>query len=186
MSNGMSWLEQYRALSSYNQQMNRKLYGAADRLSDEERKRDRGAFFGSIHATFNHLLLADRIWMLRLTGDDARFGLRDEAGQPLRVQSLAQQLFADYATLRQERERTDRDIVDYVAALTETDLTQEMTYTRGQTQVVHVRWWALTHFFNHQTHHRGQITTLLTQAGVDVGVTDFIAWLRDPRGFAQA
>ena len=73
----MSWLEQYRALSRYNQLMNRRLYALAATLSDEERRRERGAFFGSIHGTFNHLLLGDRIWMLRLTGDETRYVSRD-------------------------------------------------------------------------------------------------------------
>jgi uncharacterized damage-inducible protein DinB len=180
----MSWLEQYRALALYNQLMNRKLYGLAAGLSDEERRRDRGAFFRSIHGTLNHLLLGDRIWMLRLTGDEARYVSRDDQGAPLPFTTMGQELYADFASLTRERERTDVDIVEAMRALTEADLASELSYKRAGAQVKHVRWWALTHFFNHQTHHRGQATTLFTQAGVDPGVTDLIAMLRDPAGFA--
>jgi len=181
----MSWLEQYRQLALYNQLMNRKLYGLAAKLSEEERRRDRGAFFGSIHGTFNHLLLGDRIWMLRFTGDEARYVSRDANGTAIPVTTLSQELYPDFERLWRERERTDQDIVDAMHALTETDLMSELSYQRGGVQVKHVRWWALTHFFNHQTHHRGQATTLLSQAGVDAGVTDLIAMLRDPAGFAK-
>jgi uncharacterized damage-inducible protein DinB len=180
----MSWLEQYRSLALYNQLMNRKLYALAATLSDDERRRDRGAFFKSIHGTFNHLLLGDRIWMLRLTGDEARYVSKDDGGAPIVLKTMAQELYPDFSTLTRERERTDADIIDAIQGLTEADLMSELSYERAGVQVRHVRWWALTHFFNHQTHHRGQATTLFSQAGVDPGVTDLIALLRDPAGFA--
>lgn len=182
----MSWLEQYRALSLYNQLMNRKLYALAANLSDSERRLDRGAFFGSIHGTLNHLLLGDRIWMLRLTKDEARHTSRDESGALIPFTAMGQELYADFSSLTRERARTDADIIDFVQALTETDLSTDVEYKRGQAQVKHALWWALTHFFNHQTHHRGQATTLFMQAGVDPGVTDLIAMLRDPASFANA
>jgi uncharacterized damage-inducible protein DinB len=180
----MSWLEQYRALSLYNQAMNRKLYALAGTLSDDERRRDRGAFFGSIHGTLNHLLLADRIWMLRLTGDEARYVSKDAGGAAIPFKAMGQELYADFEELSHERERTDADIVDAIHGLTDADLERDISYQRGGARVVHVTWWALTHFFNHQTHHRGQATTLFTQVGADPGVTDLIAMLRDPAGFA--
>ncbi len=182
----MSWLEQFRALSLYNQAMNRKLYGLAAQLSDEGRKRERGAFFGSIHGTFNHLLLGDRIWLARLTGDEARFASKDQSGAPIPFRSMGQELCASFEDLTRERERTDADIISVISALTEADLLRDMSYQRAGAKVTHVLWWALTHFFNHQTHHRGQVTTLLSQAGVDPGVTDLIAMLREPDKFARA
>lgn len=180
----MSCLEQYRALAAYNQLMNRKLYALASAMSDDERRRDRGAFFGSIHGTFNHLLLADRIWMLRLTGDEARYLSKDESGTVVPFASMGQELYANFDLLTRERARTDADIVEFVEGLTDADLVKEVEYKRGKGKVKHVQWWALIHLFNHQTHHRGQATTLFTQAGVDPGVTDLIAMLRDPAGFA--
>jgi uncharacterized damage-inducible protein DinB len=181
----MSWTDQYRALARYNQLMNRKLYQAAGKLGDDERKRDRGAFFGSIHATLNHLLLADRVWMLRFTGDAARYASRGEDGEPIQVRALAQELYADFARLAEERERTDADIVTWAHTLTAEWLEQPLAYQSlaGAPQSPHVAWWAIGHFFNHQTHHRGQVTTLLTQAGVDTGSTDLIAMLRDETRF---
>jgi uncharacterized damage-inducible protein DinB len=178
----MSMLEQYRVLARYNHAMNRKLYALAATMSDDERRRDRRAFFGSIHGTLNHILLGDRIWLTRLTGDETRYASRDPAGTVIPFTAMGQELYADFADLGRERERTDADIIDLCNALSEAELTTEMSYKRGGAHVKHVKWWALTHFFNHQTHHRGQATTLFTQAGIDPGVTDLIAMLRDPEG----
>jgi len=182
----MSWLEQYRELALCKQLMNRKLYGLAAMLGEAERRRDRNAFFGSIHGTLNHILLGDRIWMLRFTGDEAKYVSRDAGGAAIPFSALSQELYSDFGSLTRERERTDQDIVDAMDALTDQDLVSELSYKRAGVEVTHVRWWALTHFFNHQTHHRGQATTLFSQAGVDAGVTDLIAMLRDPAGFAKS
>jgi uncharacterized damage-inducible protein DinB len=183
----MPWLEQYRALARYNRLMNLKLYRLAATLDDAERKRDRGAFFGSIHGTFNHLLLADRIWMARFTGDGERHLSRDSAGNPIAFRALSQELYADFAALSAERARTDADILVYVQALDGESLEKPLAYrtTSGVPQE-QLLWWVLGHFFNHQTHHRGQITTLLKQAGVDPGSTDLIAMLRDEEAFERA
>jgi uncharacterized damage-inducible protein DinB len=183
----MAWLEHFNALARYNQLMNAKLYRCAGTLDDAERKRDRGAFFGSIYGTFNHLLLADRIWMLRFTGDAGRYVSRDSTGSTIQVQSLGQELYSDFATLSTERSRTDADILAYTQALEAEALDRTFEYrTMAGTTQSNVLWGALGHFFNHQTHHRGQITTLLTQAGVDPGATDLVAMLRDEARFAVA
>src|SRR6187397_2241506 len=104
-------------MAEYNQWMNGRLYAGCAQLADEERKRDRGAFFKSIHGTLNHLLLGDRIWMGRFTGDTERHTSRDGAGNPIAFRSLSQELYADFAVLSSERARTDEDIVAYVQAL---------------------------------------------------------------------
>lgn len=154
-----------QTMARYNRWMNRKIYACCASLPEAERLRDRGAFFKSIHGTLNHLLLADRVWMGRFTA------------QPFAVRSLDQVLYADFAELRRERVAEDERIVDWISALTEHDVDRELVYT----SLVHPQprryplQLALAHFFNHQTHHRGQITTLLSQSGVDVGVTDLIA-----------
>lgn len=182
----MAWLEQYAALARYNRLMNAKLYRLAGGLGDEARKRDRGAFFGSIHGTLNHVLLGDRIWMTRFTGDADRHASRDAAGQVLPFRGLDQVLYEDFAVLGVERTRTDDDIVAYVAGLDGAALDRPLVYatTTGARQEFPL-WWLLGHFFNHQTHHRGQVTTLLSQAGVDPGSTDLIAMLRDEEAFAR-
>lgn len=177
----MSWLEQYHALARYNQWMNRKLYNVCAQLDDSERKRDRGAFFKSIHGTFNHLLVGDSVWLGRFTRDAAA-GPRDSAGQPFAITALAQELHADFGQLTRERERIDTLLLAYANQLDEAQLTSEVRYKTiaGDSQG-HVLWWALGHLFNHQTHHRGQVTTLLSQAGLDVGSTDLATMLRAER-----
>src|SRR6476469_4234839 len=98
--------EHARAMARYNRWMNEKLYAVAEKLSDEERKTDRGAFFGSIHRTLNHLLLADRVWLGRFTGavlQEGEFG-------PGGIKTLDQELYADFDELRRERAKTDDEI----------------------------------------------------------------------------
>ena len=171
----------YRSLAHYNTRMNRRLYDHSARLPAEERTRDRGAFFKSIHGTLNHLLLADRVWMARFTGDRDRFASRDASGAVIEIQGLSQELYADFDDLRRERAATDAAIESWVDGLDPATLDAPLRYrTSSGAAQEHALWWAVSHFFNHQTHHRGQVTTLLFQAGIDPGVTDLIAFLRDP------
>lgn len=155
-----------RTMAQYNQWMNERLYECCARIPDEERKRDVGAFFKSIHGTLNHLLLGDKIWLGRFLG------------RPFAVNSLARQLYEDFNELRAERAATDKVILDWTKSLTAEALTQDLRYT----SVVNPEprryplWFAAMQFFNHQTHHRGQLTTLLAQRRIDPGVTDLI-WL---------
>jgi len=155
-----------RTMETYNRWMNDRLYDCCSKLSDEERKREAGAFFKSIHGTLNHLLLGDRIWLGRFMG------------KPFAVKSLDQELYSDFTQLRSERKATDAGISDWISTLSENDIAGELSYV----SVVNPKprriplWVAVTHFFNHQTHHRGQLTTLLVQRGIDPGVTDLI-WL---------
>ena len=158
--------EYARTMARYNEWMNGRVYDASAKLSDEARKEDMGAFFKSIHGTLNHLLLADRIWMGRFIG------------RPITVTSLAQELHSDFVELRQERAATDRAITDWAEELTGDVLSGDLSYTSfvNPQPRSYPMWLAVTHFFNHQTHHRGQLTTLLMQRGIDPGVTDLI-WL---------
>jgi uncharacterized damage-inducible protein DinB len=163
-----------RVMARYNRWMNDKLYAVAERLTDAERKQDRGAFFGSIHRTLNHLLLADRIWLGRFTGA----ALQDGEIGPGGIRSLDQELHDDFEQLRRERTKTDDEIDAFVATLTDEKLTGDLRYHRRGVANAFPLWQAVAHLFNHQTHHRGQVTTLLMQAGQDPGVTDLLAMLR--------
>jgi len=160
-------LKTYAAtMARYNRWMNERLYECCAQLSGAQRKEDVGAFFKSIHGTLNHLLLADRLWMGRFTA------------MPFKASSLSQELYADFEELRAERAATDQAICDWAAGLTDEDLAGNLTYTRmvdpaPSTQPLR---FVVMHFFNHQTHHRGQLTTLLSQRGIDPGVTDLM-WL---------
>jgi len=162
----MTSLTHAQTMAAYNRWMNERLYALCAELSDEERKRDLRAFFRSIHGTLNHLLLADRLWLGRFTGE------------LLKIQGLDQELYADFAELRRERARTDEALTSWVATLSDSRLAAPFTfasYTKPQSRTLPL-WTAVTHFFNHQTHHRGQLTTLIKQTGRDPGVTDLI-WL---------
>jgi uncharacterized damage-inducible protein DinB len=167
-------LEWVRALARYNRWMNDKLYGLAADMSDEARRRQSGAFFGSIHGTFNHILLADRIWLGRFRGDEVPDGHMGPGG----ILSLDQQLYADFAELRRERVKTDEVLSVWVSELTLDRLAAPLVFKRRGATLSSPLWWSVAHVFNHQTHHRGQISTLLTQQGIDPGVTDLVAMLR--------
>lgn len=151
-------------MADHNRWMNEKLYAVCGRVPDEERKRDRGAFFRSIHGTFNHLLLVDRLWLGRITG----------VAYP--INSLDQELYADFVTLERERAETDAGISALVADVDPARLAEPVTYTSfvKQESVTLPLGLVLVHLFHHQTHHRGQITTLISQLGYDFGATDLI------------
>lgn len=172
-------IENYRFLARYNRWMNQRLYDACGTLSDEERKRQRGAFFGSIHHTLTHLVLADKMWLHWFASQETGFAALPAAALALPEGSdYSSDLHPDWQDLRQTRDALDEVIEQWLAEMTADFLTSTMRYanTKG-VQRAHPAWQALTHFFNHQTHHRGQATTLLMQAGVDVGVTDLVALL---------
>ncbi len=152
--------------SHYNRWMNHKLYTVCEGVPDEQRKQDMGAFFHSIHGTLNHLLLGDRLWMGRFTGTE------------FPVESLDQELYSEFDALWQARTDTDEAICDWIDSLEETNLDRIIAFKAVVTQQTH-RFRladALLHFFHHQTHHRGQLTTLLSQLGVDFGTTDMM-WM---------
>lgn len=151
-----------RAMARYNAWMNTKLYDAAARLSDGERKRDVGAFFKSIHGTLNHLLIVDVYLFDRFFGREPK------------VVPMDGEIHGDFADLRRAREDMDARIVAWAEALTEESFNSQFSWYSTSTKSRRTMAMAhgVLHFFNHQVHHRGQATTLLTQAGVDVGPTD--------------
>lgn len=175
---GSMLIEHYRAMARYNRWMNETLYAVAAELTDEERKRDLGAFFKSLHGTFNHLLIADRVWSGRFSGDPKKGQSLDASGRPIPLNPSVI-AYEDFDQLRRERARTDDDIDAWLSTLDDDGLAKPFAYKNlAGEPFEHPMWWALSHFFNHQTHHRGQATTLIKQLGRDPGVTDLIAMLR--------
>jgi uncharacterized damage-inducible protein DinB len=146
--------------------MNQKTYEVCAGIDDAERRRDRGAFFKSIHGTLNHLLFGDRIWLRRFTG------------RPYEAAPVGVDLYDDFEALRAARIAMDRDIVDWTDAMSEAWLRDDQSWTSGIDGVTRTRpgWLLASPLFNHQTHHRGQLTTLLCQLGHDVGPTD-LPWM---------
>ncbi len=170
-------LENYIFLARYNSWFNKRLYAACDQLSDTERKRDRGAFFKSIHNTLQHVMWADKLWLQRFAAQGVAFPVLTPGLLQLpEGDSHTSDLHPDWGDLKRTREALDAAIDAWLGAMPEDFPESTVRYgnMKGVARV-HPAWQALSHFFNHQTHHRGQVTTLLTQAGVNVGVTDLIA-----------
>ncbi|MES2362205.1 MAG: DinB family protein [Pseudomonadota bacterium] len=176
-----AFLDNGRLLARYNSWINQRLYEACEKLTDEERKRERGAFFGSIHKTLNHLIVTDQVWLRRFARSGAENGMCFAALEGGLVDiPEAYQLdmvpFEDWSDLKAKRVQLDAAIERWVADMPEAYPQMTMRYSNSRgVQREHPAWQAMTHFFNHQTHHRGQATTLLMQAGVDIGVTDLLA-----------
>jgi uncharacterized damage-inducible protein DinB len=155
-------VEYCQLLARYNRWMNERLYAAAAECSDEERKRERGAFFGSIHRTLNHILWGDRMWLGRFTAT------------PCTVAPYGTDMYSDFAELVRERGRTDTGILSWAGGLAPEWLATTLEYraaSDGRLRALPA-WIAATHLFQHAAHHRGQVTTLLKQSGKDIGVTD--------------
>lgn len=151
-----------RTLATYNEWMNRRLYELCSELSEAERQQDRGAFFGSLHGTLDHLVYADLAMLSRFTGD------------PPEVPPLGALLYPDFAVLRAARASLDQRLIDWSGGLRAEWLAAPFTYTSNVDGAARTlpAWVMVTHLFNHQAHHRGQLTTLLSQLGLDVGSTD--------------
>ena len=159
----------FATLAGHNRWANRRLFGACAALSDVDYRADRGAFFGSLHGTLNHILVADRLWMGRL--------LNENPG----ISSLDTILYDDRDRLQDARETEDTRIADFIAALPDEKLRSALRYRnikgeRCETPTHMV----LAHMFNHATHHRGQAHGLLSQVPADPPPLDLIYFLRDP------
>ncbi len=179
----MSSLEHIRLLASYNAWMNAKIYDAAAKLPVRKLAADRGAFFKSIIGTLNHLVVADTIWLKRFATHPARHATLEPLRAAPAPATLDQILHTDLPALRAHRDHLDAIITAWTAALTETDLEHGLHYTNMKGVPAQKRLNALlVHFFNHQTHHRGQAGTLLFQAGQDVGVTDLLTLIPNQTG----
>jgi uncharacterized damage-inducible protein DinB len=170
----MTPCDSLRLLADYNAWMNKQIYSAAAQISDADRKADRGAFFCSVDGTLNHLLLVDRIWTARVHQAMPQYPALATATPPV-FSSLADEQYADFPLLRQERRRIDAMIIDWVSEIVDADLDRAVPYatSKGVPRsfplgvVVH-------HLFNHQSHHRGQVTAMLAQAGISYGETDLL------------
>jgi uncharacterized damage-inducible protein DinB len=145
-------ISRYRMFAGYNAWCNERLYAAAAKLSEADYRADRGAFFKSMHGTLNHLLVGDLIWMQRFTG---------QGDVPKSLDAI---LYDNFPALRTARRNEDANISRYVRSLSDEDLNRSIrfrTFT-NPADFEQVLAPALDHFFNHQTHHRGQAHALLS------------------------
>jgi uncharacterized damage-inducible protein DinB len=153
-----------RMMAGYNRWQNENLYGAADTLSDAARKLQRGAFFGSIHGTLNHLLWGDRMWMSRFAGTEMpAVGILQSAS-----------LHESWDDLKRERAAFDEALIAWTDKLDPRRLEEDLTYysVAVKRELTKPAALLVAHMFNHQTHHRGQVHCMLTQAGAKPGDTD--------------
>ena len=169
-------IEHIALMATYNQWMNRKVYDTAGTLTHAQLTLDRQAFFGSILGTLNHLMLGDTVWLKRFAEHPANFAALAPLNGVATPGDLKQLAFANLAELSAHRAWLDQLIIDWTHSLHEPHLDQRLRYHNMRGVAAEKPFFGLlVHFFNHQTHHRGQVTTLLSQAGVDVGVTDLLA-----------
>lgn len=172
----MDLLKHIRLLARYNEWMNAKLYQTAARLSAEQLAENRGAFFGSVLGTLNHIMVGDIIWLKRLGTHPAAHPSLEPIRQRAQPATLDQILHHDLGRLSEERRRLDEIIIAWTGELTEADLDHVLEYHNMKGVPMRKLFGSLVlNLFNHQTHHRGQATTLLSQAGLEVGVTDLLA-----------
>ena len=161
-----------RTMAAYNAEMNRRLYAAAGRLDDAERRADRGAFWGSIHGTLNHFLWGDQQWMSRFDNwPKPEVAIKGSAG-----------LIDDFAALRAARERADADISRWAAKVDDAWMAEDLVWFSGAAgrEMRAAKGFLISHFFNHQTHHRGQVHAMLTTAGQETGDTDLFLLILEP------
>ena len=160
--------EHFDMMAAYNAWANARLYDAAAALSDEAYRQDTGAFFRSMHGTLNHLYVADTIWMSRFRG---------LPNPPWKLDHIAHD---DPADLRKRREALDRDIIGFAGGLTDNLLQKEFSYVTvtNPAKMTQKLALALAHFFNHQTHHRGQCHAILTSIGAEAPPMDLLIFQR--------
>jgi len=153
-----------RTMAAYNAEMNRRLYDAAARIPDSERRKNRGAFWGSLHGTLSHLVWGDQMWMARFDGWP----------KPATIQKDSAGMIEDFDELRCVRADADERISAWAGRVTDDWLAQDMVWFSSsvQKELRSPRSFAVTHFFNHQTHHRGQAHALITACGEKTGDTD--------------
>ncbi|MGF1624254.1 MAG: DinB family protein [Alphaproteobacteria bacterium] len=163
----MDALAHFHSFARYNAWANRQLYEACACLAPEELYAPRAAFFGSIHRTLNHILVGDRLWQARLDAAESA------------IKSLDELLYEDFTDLRQARTAEDAAIIARVDALDAHDLNREINYVSISMGPQHSRVHEiLSHMFNHQTHHRGQVHACLSGTVVKPPSLDLIYFLR--------
>ena len=160
-------LETPRTFARYNAWMNKKFLVSCSTLPDAARKRPLGVPFSSLHGVWNHLLVADNLWLSRF----------EQTPLPFQFRGLDMELFSDWDELKTARTELDGRIFAFAANLTEERLSSDLRWqpaTRPDVQTTPFSL-VLAHFWNHQTHHRGQISACMELLGLDCGITDLLA-----------
>ena len=176
----MTTLNQFKLFADYNKLMNQRIIESADLLTEEQLKSDQGTFFKSVLGTLNHILVGDIIWLKRFRTHPASEKALDYLNTLDHPESLDTILFDDIKNLKEEREKIDEVLINWIAGLSEDDIGDYLSYQNmtGKPQKKLVES-LVSHLFLHQVHHRGQATTLISQSGVDFGETDLLEIIDD-------
>lgn len=173
----MQWSDHYRRHARYNAWINQSLLEASLSLSPTQQSQDQHVFFKSITGSWNHIMVGDLLWLNRLA---MIFPILDDSMDRWpKPNALNQILYSQLEDLAQPRQQLDELIIQWCDFLRESDCEDRLQYHNSQDDLqVKPLPDVMQHLFNHQTHHRGQITALLSQLGVDYGATDFISMPR--------
>ena len=176
----MSMLRQFQLFGEYNQLMNQRLYDAASQLSTDDLHKDKGAFFKSVIGTLNHILVGDIIWLKRFSSHPSAEHVLSYISSLEKPKSLDSILYVDFEQLREERVKIDKVIIEWINSLSESNIEGSISYENmAGTKFNKLFSSLISHLFLHQVHHRGQVTTLLFQSGIDFGDTDLIEIIND-------
>lgn len=170
----------YQQMALYNQWINKSIYSAAAKLSQEKLSQNRGAYFGSIIGTLNHILVGDIFWFKRFADQETDLQSLEYFRLLDKPNSLDMILHDELSGLWQVRSEADDVILQFTSELTAEIIASALRYKNFKDQDFNKNMGdVLLHVFNHQTHHRGQVSTLLYQAGIDIGVTDMVVGIPD-------
>ncbi len=171
----MSLKSNVELMANYNHWMNKSIYETASQLSTDQLSEDRGAFFISIIGTLNHILVGDIIWLKRFANHPYQLKSLDEIRSLEDPKALSDVLHPTLKELKRARIKMDHIIQGFASELTHDILSSTLSYSnmKGESLTSNMGY-LVQHFFNHQTHHRGQVSTLLNQAGLKVGATDLL------------
>lgn len=177
----MQYQAHFLLMATYNRRMNHQVYTAARQLDEAELHQDQGAFFGSVIGTLNHLLVGDLIWLRRFSTHSESYQLKIQLHNLPVPKGLNELMFDRLDTLETARQQVDQCVLDWLAnEVQENDFSRALVYRNSQGIASERNFGELlAHLFNHQTHHRGQVSTLLSQLGQDVGATDFLLDIPD-------
>ncbi len=169
----MSEKSQLILMAEYNKLMNKRIFEASKALPDSKLIENKGAFFKSILGTLNHIMVGDILWLKRFSTHPSKYEALNEMEKFLNPNKLDQELFNDIHIFHKERIRLDVIIVKLCKELKEPDIISSLKYKNYKKEVHAKRFGDLIlHVFLHQIHHRGQVTTLLSQENIDFGDTD--------------
>ena len=173
----------FELMAEYNALMNQRICDSISNTSNEVLWQDQKAYFGSILGTLNHLMVGDLIWLNRFNQHPS-YSKGFKALEPLTdfllPTKLTQILYENKQSFVVARPALDQVVIRFIGELSESDFLHTLSYKNTKGDCFNKPFsMLLQHFFNHQTHHRGQVTTLLTQVNIDVGETDLLMLIPD-------